>query len=485
MNFRIKTYINFAFLCVFTLNIAVFADPNGLPGLEYAGIYQLHNSDPNLITQDITIATVCRSKTYIGDQPQMDYLVNIGHKCLLDKNIQFADGIQFAKGFSDHATAIGGILTGSDPNGYHPEIGNFNYQGVIPDAKLDVYEFWRFISTYMYGGKEFDADVVTMSVGNIFSQWWTRAIERAVQRDGLIVTAGVGNGSDVFEPLLYPAGSPNVIGVGVMDSTEGFFNTPISAHSSMGPTVDNRCGVDIVAPGSFLVPDANSIGGYSLTDDWTSFATPVVSGTIGMLMQKAKSDPNLILASSKTGGNCVMRAIIMNSAKKLPSWHKGEETPDDDHEFPLDFLQGAGAIDALNAYKHLTSGRGGELAGGNTGWDNNKIERIARTENIYQLTAKNGEMITATLVWNRHYENDYPYNATPDADTDLALELWGIGADGTRELIDYSDSTYDNIEHIHHQAYAKYISYDLVVKVSGAGKLEVELEGYGLAFSVL
>ena len=72
-----------------------------------------------------------------------------------------------------------------------------------------------------------------------------------------------------------------------------------------------------------------------------------------------------------------MRAILLNSARKLPYWHKGELTSDDDHVYSLDFIQGAGALNAVNAYEHLIAGRGGEKSDGTIGWDNNAIERIA------------------------------------------------------------------------------------------------------------
>ena len=63
----------------------------------------------------------------------------------------------------------------------------------------------------------------------------------------------------------------------------------------------------------------------------------------------------------------------MNSATKLPYWHKGRLSVEDDHEVPLDYVQGAGVVDAARAYRLLTAGRGkpGDVAA--AGWDLNQL----------------------------------------------------------------------------------------------------------------
>ncbi len=83
------------------------------------------------------------------------------------------------------------------------------------------------------------------------------------------------------------------------------------------------------------------------------------------------------MAVSPNGGNCVLKAILMSSATKLPYWHKGRLTTDDDHEVPLDYVQGAGVVNAARAYQLLTAGRGqpGDVA--KAGWDLNQIEAAA------------------------------------------------------------------------------------------------------------
>lgn len=455
-------------------------------GLDYAGIYRLRQLEPALDGKGVTIASVCRSVTYVDGKPQNDYLFNIDHNCFYDNNIEFVDGTYFAKGVSKHATYIGGILSGYDPKAFCTEIGDFAYEGAAYRAEIDVYEFWRFVSMYIYGEKQFDADVMTLSVGSVFDRWWTRGIERYIDRSGLVVVAGIGNGSVVFDPVLYPGASSNVIGVGVIDlvkTDDGYrYALPNSEHTSTGPTSDSRCGPDIVAPGNMLVPDSNSTDGYGMCGDWSSFAAPVVTGSVALLMQKAESDPDLTDAAN----NKVMRAILLNSARKLPYWHKGDFGTQDDHEYAFDFLQGAGAIDTIAAYNHLIAGRGGALADGTIGWDENAIERIKDSQNIYKIdvTEPKGKYITATLVWNRHYLNDYPFDQNYKADTDLRLEVWGVNEDETSEMLDYCDSVNDNVEHVFLPVDPNFVSYDLIVKVSGAGEDGDDYERYGFAWSV-
>jgi hypothetical protein len=461
--------------------------------LEYAGIFPLRDASDNLTGNGVAIAAVCRSFTYIDRVPQDDYRLNMAHKCFLDSDVYFADGSIWQDGVSNHSTAIGAILAGSDPNGYHPDIGFFSYEGVCPDARLDVYEFWRFVSSYVFGGRELEADIITMSVGEVFEDWWTRGLERIAEEDGIIIVAAIGNGSDVFDPLLYPGAGENVIGVGVIDSSGkdlsenlSKFSLPHDEHSSTGPTYDERSKPDIVAPGNCLVPSAEEAIGYEASGDWSSFSTPIVAGAIGLLIQEAKREPELASAIDKEGGNCVMKAIVMNSATKLPYWHKGAIARADDNEFSLDEAQGAGVLNAVRAYEQLTAGRWDMGVVNRTGWDNNVIEKEQETANVYRIEIPEGagEYITVTLVWNKHYSDEYPFESIPELDSDLRLELRALNEDKQIDyLIDYSDSANDNVEHLYCAVDPNYSTYEIVV-MFGEGGVGGEAERYGLAWNV-
>jgi hypothetical protein len=256
-------------------------------------------------------------------------------------------------------------------------------------------------------------------------------------------------------------------------------------HSSFGPTADGRCKPDIVAPGNCLAADDNEPNRYEPTGDWSSFSTPIVAGTVGLLVQKAREDPDLSPAVSPDGGNCVIKAILMNSATKLPYWHKGRLEIDDDHQVPLDYIQGAGMVNAVGAYKHLVAGQNKPGYVSTTGWDNNLLQKSNNPQNIYKITLTEpaGKFITATAIWNRHYNNAYPFEPMPEKDVDLRLELWAVDPEYPNNdyLLDYSDSSVDNVEHVYHPADPNYTDYEIVVSDS----MQIDkTQRYGLAWNV-
>jgi hypothetical protein len=467
-------------------------------GLNVSGIYALRQLDPNLTGAGIKFAVICRSNTYIDGVPQNDYRPAISHSCFKDKYLKFRDQAELAAGTSPHSTAVCSILLGEDPNASNPQLGQFHYQGAAPQAQADNYEFWYFLTNNIFSHSPPDADVVTASFGTQFEDWWTRGIESMAEHDGLIVVAGIGNGSDAFDPLLYPGAGSNVIGVGVVNSvnTENLaaklshFSLAYPEYSSLGPTAEGRCKPDIVAPGNCLAADANDPSRYEPTGNWSSFSTPIVAGTIGLLVQKAKEDPDLSPAVAKNGGNCVMKAILLNSAKKLPYWHKGRLEKDDDHDAPLDYMQGAGMLNAVGAYKNLIAG---QTKPGNVptlGWDNNKLQKDETPQNIYKITIAepNKEFITATITWNKHYDSNYPFEPMPAQDADLRLELWAVDTNNPENnyLLDYSDSKVDNVEHIYCKADANYTNYELVVTFSNIDDPNQTpvAQRYGLAWDI-
>ncbi len=397
-------------------------------GLDYCGLYALRQAQPGLTGAGVKFGVISRSFTYVDGEPQNDYRPNIEHNCFKAGQFEFNDGGQLAAGISPHSTAICSILFGSDSNAHNRNLGQFSYQGAVPEAQAQVYEFWHFLINNVFPGTAPEADILTASIGNQFEEWWTRGIESLAEHHGLIVVAGIGNGSDAYDPALYPGAGANVIGVGVVDSVDmndlatrlEQFGRAQPEHSSFGPTADGRCKPDIVAPGNCLAADFNEPNNYEPTGSWSSFSTPIVAGTIGLLVQKAKEDPNLAPAVSADGGNCVMKAIVLNSATKLPFWHKGQLGKSDDHTAPLDFVQGAGMLNATGAYEQLVAGQNGPGNCGPVGWDLNLLKE---NENVYKITVEPSadKVITATVVWNRHYDDVYPFEAQAEKDADLRL----------------------------------------------------------------
>ena len=467
-------------------------------GLEHTGVFALREMDPNLTGAGVKFAVISRSYTYIDDEPQNDYRPDISHNCFKISQFSFKDQAKPPAGISTHSTAICSILFGEDPNAFHPEIGQFYYEGTTPQAQADIYEFEHFVLNNVFTQIPPDADIITASFGYPFELPWTRGIELLAESYGIVVVASIGNGADAHAPVFYPGAGANVIGVGVVDSvnTEDLatnlanFALAYPEHSSTGPTDDGRCKPDIVAPGNCLAAELNEPNSYEPTGNWSSFSAPVVAGAVGLLVQKARENPDLSPAVSPNGGNCVIKAILMNSATKLPYWHKGELQTDDDHASPLDYVQGTGMLNAVGAYEHLVAGLSKPGDAPTTGWDLNLLDKTQTPQNSYEIRLNEPaeKFITATVAWNRHYNTEYPFEPAPEKDCNIRLELWAIDPDNPNNdyLLDYSDSSVDNVEHIHIAADAGYTNYKIIISFSNIEnpKEPALNQRYGIAWNV-
>jgi len=503
----VKHRVIYAFLAGLGLNVllnsAVFANPLQIDdlqpqALDFAGVYDLHRQYPQLQGQGVNIAVIARSMSYVDTQPQNDYQPYAAHDCFRETAFEFYDDGDDVPDLSSHATGVCSILFGEDPNARHPDLGQFYYRGVAPQARASVYEFAHFMRETASSQDRPQIDIAAISLGQDFEDCWIRGIESLIEQQGVLVVASIGNGSDEPHAPLYPGASANVIGVGVVDSVKSedpvtctaHFALACPEHSSCGPTGDGRAKPDIVAPSHCLIAGLSEPNAYEMTGNWSSFATPVVAGTAGLLLQKARSDPNLVLAAEQEGGNCVIKAILMNSATKLPYWHKGELDKADDHERPLDDMQGAGLINATGAYDQLVSGRQVPGVVKTQGWDLNTLVSVEAEEHIYsiEIAEPNHQFITATVAWNRHYSPVFPFEYSCEQDCDIRLEIWAVDPlDPERNRrLDYSDSKIDNVEHIYFPTRPDYHHYQIVVMISASEEdpLRSISERYALAWRV-
>lgn len=466
--------------------------------LNWAGIYALRQVDPNLTGAGVRLGVICRSLTYVEGNPQNDYQPNVKHSCFRNADLQFHDILALSARESPHSTAVCSILFGDDPAGGTPYLNSFLYQGAVPAAEGHIYELYYFLAQHVLPQKAPKVDLATASFGQELEDWWTRGIEALIEHEGLVFVASIGNGSNSSEPPFYPGAGANSIGVGVVSSVSAVdpvtklshFGLVYPQESSAGPTDDGRCKPDLVAPGNCLVACADSNDGYAMAGNWSSFSTPVAAGVVGLLLQTAKEDESLQLAVSAQGGNCVLKAILISSATKLPYWHKGRLTTEDDHEVPLDYVQGAGVVDAVHAYRILTAGRGKPGSVAPTGWDLNQLDAGQTLQQVYRITVDEpaDKVLTATLTWNRHYSRQHPFEHLPEKDSDLRLEVWAVNPANPRGdvLLDYSDSHVDNVEHLWFNTLAGCTQYKIVVTcVSVNGQVPAAAsERYALAWTV-
>ena len=466
-------------------------------GLNWAGITTLRSLDSSLTGTGVRLGLICRSFTYVEEEPQYDYLPNVGHNCFQNAKLRFYDDGKVPAGISPHETAICSILFGEDPVGVASNLEPFSYQGAIPAAEGHIYELRHFVTQYAFTQSRPAVDLVAASFGVPFEGWWTRGMESLAEREGLTVIASIGNGSNASEPPLYPGAGANAIGVGVVSSVNAgnpatslaYFALANPQQSTHGPTSDGRCKPDLIAPGNCLVAGTGGDQGYTMSGTWSSYSTPVVAGVAGLLIQTAKQDKRFGDILSPDGGNCLLKAILMTSATKLPYWHKGRLTTEDDHEVPLDYAQGAGMIDAVRAHQLLTAGRGNPGNVATSGWDLNRLESEQGLQQVYRIVLEEpaGKMLAVTLVWNRHYDSKkYPFERLSDSDTDLRLEVWAVNPRNPNDsvLLDYSDSKVDNVEHVHFETAAGYTSYAIIVTYSNPSERTLPGERYGVAWTV-
>lgn len=465
--------------------------------LNWAGIYGLRQIDPGLTGAGVRLGVICRSLTYLDGNPQNDYQPNTKHACFADTQWQFYDSRGLTPRESPHSTAVCSILFGDDPAAVTPYLDPFLYQGAAPGTEGHVYELYHFVAQHVHPQNPPQVDVITASFGQELEDWWTRGIEALIEHYGLVFVASIGNGSNSSEPPFYPGAGANAISVGVVSSVNALnpatklarFALAYPQESSAGPTDDGRCKPDLIAPGNCLVAAADGTEGYAMAGNWSSFSTPVVAGVAALLVQAARQDESLQLAVSPQGGNTVLKAVLMTSAVKLPYWRKGRLGPEDDHEAPLDYVQGAGVVDAVRAHRLLTAGRGRPGAVGTSGWDLNQLETQRTFQQVYQVTVPEpaDKMLTATLTWNRHYSDQYPFHRLSDKDSDLRLEVWAVDpAHPNRDvLLDYSDSRVDNVEHIFFVTVPPYAQYKIVVTYANlSGVMPAATERYALAWTV-
>lgn len=457
-----------------------------------------------------------------------------------------------------HATAVGGVIAGLGPptpegSYYWSQLGiapvadlcsgaiatSFNADGsfgISPRTLVDTYSHFfggNWLESYSLGpGITITA---TRGPANVINSSWGTTPDSAgtsyetVAIDGLArahplttFVAAAGNDGTAANTVCGPASGYNRISVGALgnDSNSTDFSA-VASFSSRGPQdysdplrnvpaeQAKRATVDIVAPGQWLISAAytgttgSNTGGsdsYPGRTDmyyWglggTSFSTPIVSGGVALL-NDASYALGLPLASRDSR---VIRAVLLNSASKLPGWNNGQhmESGVMVTRQALDFTQGAGALDlnrAFDQYLNGTIAPGGKTgtisAVSQTGWDLGELRysSSATAHSDYKITGllKGDTTLDVTLTWFRDRSTDTSTYAAADlAFANLDLEVWDADFTILRAA---SESLYNNVEHLHYTLpqdgyYAIRVKYTgNVFDLQGT----YEDESYGLAWNV-
>ncbi len=329
-----------------------------------------------------------------------------------------------------------------------------NNTGIAPGVtNISCYEAGHFIDNYILGSSNTSDKVINQSF--VFNEstdtgtvdFYERKWDRFVDINGIVVVQGAGNDGSITNTIRAPGGAYNIITVGSMAETDTDFSS-VADRSSRGPTWDNRAKPDLVAPGH---------------QSATSWSAPRVSGAAAVLLQSATG--SLVNADDPR----VIKSILMTSADKLSGWHKGYDTTNDDHSVPLDYAQGAGALQVDDAYRLLIAGEygPGNVGTNATGWDLNTIPSTGKptTNQVYyfDLTGNiytQGFRLTATLNWYREVD---ALNNTDLENLDLAF--YSASDTTLLSMLDWSTSAVDNVEHLYFDydspgEYALVVNYD-------------------------
>ncbi|WP_432798717.1 S8 family serine peptidase [Poriferisphaera sp. WC338] len=287
-----------------------------------------------------------------------------------------------------------------------------------------------------------------------------RRVDYLVDRDGVVVVAGVNNGRQSEVPMLMGSGH-NVIAVGTAGSG-GASSGGYTKHEGVG-----RVKPDLVGPRGL-----------------TSFTTPVVSATAGLLLEIA--DGMTEGDREAAGRPEVVKAAILTGATKPKHWRPAEGRSLDEH-------LGAGIVNVDESLKVMMGGRQrGEimLQGGDRTSDRESvftIDETSREENGWDYLAlregqsakwkiiigkEGAEDVSITVVWNRRLDGQEVqvkqkekmravWMARPRV-ADFDLRLVKIEKDGEKKIVGLSDSELDNVEHLYFKRLAAG-SYELEV----------------------
>ncbi len=315
---------------------------------------------------------------------------------------------------------------------------------------------------------QYNIRVINLSVGAGITESYetdplTLAAKRAVDA-GIVVVAAAGNrgrnaaGQPLYGGINAPGNAPWVLTVGA-SSTEG---TPyrgddvVASYSSRGPTrIDYQAKPDLVAPGTGIVSlsspaslfystqaaylmNGNVFPGYKpyLSLTGTSMATPVVSGTIALMLQANPTlTPNLV------------KAILQYTAQPYAGYNALTEG--------AGFLNAKGAIDLARFFARAHAGYNypsSRLWGKKIIWGNHRIAHgvikpngTAWKPGVVWGAAANDE--GDNIVWGTKCGTDECDNIVWGTNDESDNIVWGTASDESDNIVwgTFAEDEGDNI----------------------------------------
>jgi hypothetical protein len=277
---------------------ALIHNVNAVSKVEYAPVYEtldlpndytLEVSNPyalNLIDAEGAWEITTGDSNVVIAISDQNYYVN--HEDLLGKVTYYDNTNTSSQG---HGTAVATLAAGSTNNGVGKSAVGYN-------SSLALYRMnYNEVLNASYNG----ARVVNLSwtSGCSYNQY-LQDVMTEVYENGTFIVASAGNGSTCggAENLVYPSAYDHVFSVtsiGENDNHERNMGDPNSTHQ-------HNASVDLSAPG-YYVPITAAPGWY-YTGSGTSYASPIVSGTVGLMVAVnpciSNSDIESILKSSSS-----------------------------------------------------------------------------------------------------------------------------------------------------------------------------------------
>ena len=442
---------------VFLTSLAVRADPNSIALINLTGgITKYDGSTVNIGEIDLNVAD-CNNPALFG-------------QIALTTNLT----LNTSGTVDSHPTEVAGVMVSIDATSLGVATGAKVYSVQVNQSSYDAFRTNTVNAAFWLATAQ-KTRVINLSMGTSNpgyhptdgTNYTSRGLDRLVIEQGTIVVKSAGNyGALGANTITEPGGAYNIITVGAVNNAAPGTATNVAGYSSLGYLSDGRSKPDIVAPGgseTVLPTDPAPVdnvvmpispAGTTQRDAGTSFAAPHVAGVAARLLQYGDKLTN----SCPVTDPRVIKAILLNSATKLPGWtQQGTGTNGGviSVTHPLDPNQGAGLLNAGRAFNELAGGRtfptqtGSNSIDGlvynNLGWDMSGAQ-LGLT-NTYMFSAQSSGELRLTLDWYRDVDSNY--NELGLANLDLMLWSSPNRSLNNMTLKAQSISTNDNVEQLY------------------------------------